>query len=102
MLISVSFCILEMRVDWFRARAIRDRWCEEAELLEEELRRLARGFEYMRKVWGQLAAEALEQHCSANAAFASGKEATYLALADNAHEYMGKLCVSEYYKPLLD
>ena len=91
-----------MRVEWFRARAIRDRWCEEAELLEEELRRLARGFEYMKKVWGQVAADATAQDCTENAVFASSKEATYLALADNAREHMGKLCVSEYYKPLLD
>jgi hypothetical protein len=43
------------RVRWFRARANRDRWREEVEILEEEFRSTYRSFTRMSEVWEQLA-----------------------------------------------
>ncbi len=39
------------KVQWFRSQADMERWVEEAELLEEEFRRLIRGCEKMASVW---------------------------------------------------
>ena len=46
--------LLEDRVLWFRTRAARDRWKEEATLLETESRRLLRGLSSMAATWKEL------------------------------------------------
>lgn len=43
------------RVQWFRARADMERWQEEVEILEEELRRMVRGCQRMDEVWTVMA-----------------------------------------------
>ncbi|KAK7444303.1 hypothetical protein VKT23_015315 [Stygiomarasmius scandens] len=45
----------ESKVRWFRARAELERWQEEVEILGEEFRRSARGFEKMAAVWSEVA-----------------------------------------------
>ena len=43
------------RVNWFEAHARRDRWCEEVEILEAELTRCHRFFDFYAGAWKSLA-----------------------------------------------
>ncbi|KAL5512685.1 hypothetical protein ACEPAG_2951 [Sanghuangporus baumii] len=52
---ELSESLEENRVRWFRARAVRDRWREEVELLEEESQRLIKGLKQMAVAWKNLA-----------------------------------------------
>lgn len=45
---------LGKKVQWFRAQADMMRWVEEAELLEEEYRRLIRACAMMGDVWASI------------------------------------------------
>ena len=41
-------------MQWHRARALAERWEEEVEIIEEEFRRAARGWNKMSEVWLKL------------------------------------------------
>lgn len=69
---------LENRVQWIRQRAARDRYKEEVELLEEELRRLIRGFARLRDIWGTLSAQELAKASPSRSAFAARKQKLYV------------------------
>lgn len=69
---------IENRVQWIRQRAARDRYKEEVELLEEELRRLIRGFAKLRDVWATLSAQELAKASPSRSAFAARKQKLYL------------------------
>jgi hypothetical protein len=45
-----------MRVEWCKARARANRWAEEVELLQEEMRRVAAFFEWHAAWWDERAA----------------------------------------------
>lgn len=79
------------RVQWFRMRAARDRWQEEVELVEEELRRLIRSFISMGRVW---AAVHSTEKSDASASFAARKNKEYVTMALSAMERLVKLGVS--------
>ncbi|KDR82482.1 hypothetical protein GALMADRAFT_134092 [Galerina marginata CBS 339.88] len=51
---KAEFVVETEKVMWFRARADMERWVEEVDFLEEELRRLDRGCERMAVVWTSL------------------------------------------------
>ncbi|KAI0323717.1 hypothetical protein GY45DRAFT_1264149, partial [Cubamyces sp. BRFM 1775] len=46
-----SFFEEAQRVHWFRSSALKKRWQEEVALLEEEMRRSIRSFDYLRRKW---------------------------------------------------
>ncbi|KAF9544500.1 hypothetical protein CPC08DRAFT_770045 [Agrocybe pediades] len=46
-----------LRVEWCSAKARRDRWAEEVQLLEEEMRRTLVSFERRSQFWANLATE---------------------------------------------
>ena len=71
---------LDSRVKWFRARADRDRWQEDVEILEEELKRIQRGFTAYSDLWTQVAS----QESEGKAAYAYRKAAMYRVMAANA------------------
>lgn len=76
--------IIEHRVQWIRQRAARDRYLEEIELLEEELRRLIRGFGKLRDVWDQLSLRYRNENRPSFAAFAARKRKFYSIACENA------------------
>ncbi|KIJ30410.1 hypothetical protein M422DRAFT_268065 [Sphaerobolus stellatus SS14] len=43
------------RVHWFLARAQKDRWIEEVEIIQEEMRRLIRYFNFYQEMWAHMA-----------------------------------------------
>ncbi|KIJ48736.1 hypothetical protein M422DRAFT_247598 [Sphaerobolus stellatus SS14] len=43
------------RVHWFLARAQKDRWIEEVEIIQEEMRRLIRYFNFYQEAWARMA-----------------------------------------------
>lgn len=75
---------LDDRVQWFRQLAARDRWREEVDILEEEIRRLIRGFTKMADVWNTLACEARTANELGKAAYASRRERFYRAALSHA------------------
>lgn len=79
-------------MQWYRQWAARDRWREEVDLLEEELKRLVRGFSAMAKAWSQLSEDAVLGGKPGRAAFAAGKEISYKIACFDAwliHERLG-------------
>lgn len=79
-------------MQWYRQWAARDRWREEVNLLEEELKRLVRGFSAMAKAWSQLSEDAVLGGKPGRAAFAAGKEISYKIACFDAwliHERLG-------------
>lgn len=64
-------------MQWYRQWAARDRWREEVDILEEEIKRLVRGFSAMAKAWRQLSKDAVLDGKPGRAAFAAGKEISY-------------------------
>ncbi|KAF8520555.1 hypothetical protein JB92DRAFT_2786172 [Gautieria morchelliformis] len=78
-------------VQWFRARAHRDRWREEVEILEEEFRRTYRSFTRMCEVWKVLAAGCDHSHAGV------GRRAYAHEQAD-MYEGMAAECQQKYEK----
>lgn len=68
------------RVQWFRQRAAKERWQEELELLEEELRRLIRGFTKLGDAWRSI--HSLEE-AAGRKAFAACKANEFMNLAQD-------------------
>ncbi|KAJ7630167.1 hypothetical protein FB45DRAFT_1027401 [Roridomyces roridus] len=60
-----------VQVEWSKARARRDRWVEEVELLREEMRRTMRMLRYIQEKWGH----ALDLRPDANVEVAAGARA---------------------------
>lgn len=75
---------IEHRVQWIRQRAARDRYLEEVELLEEELRRLIRGFGMVRDVWEKLSLRHGNENRPSFAAFAARKRKLYSIACEGA------------------
>lgn len=77
---------LVIRLAWVHARASRDRWWEEKELLREELQRVGRSFMYQVSRWQGIAS----QHCGEDrmsrgiAAYAMRQGSVYQRLALHA------------------
>ena len=82
-------CVLSLgidsRVTWFRQRAARDRWTEEVSILEEELRRLTRGFKTLVETWSSLEDKYAQEGRKGKAAYAARKASLYKDLAVNAY-----------------
>lgn len=97
-----SLTLVDARVIWFHARAVRDRWCEEAELLEEELRRLIRSFDYLDAAWTMIAVEAAESQKLHQESFALSKAEQFRALAFQARKQFEKLSLFWKYTPFSD
>lgn len=79
---------IDDRVQWFRMRAAVVRWKEEEELLEEELRRLIRGFTFMARVWGDIRGSETQ---GGRVAFASRQSFIYSSMAKNARSFHDRL-----------
>lgn len=79
------------RVQWFRMRAARNRWQEEIELVDEELRRLIRSFISMGRAWSMVHRA---EKSVANASYAARKNKEYVTLASSAIESLKRLGVS--------
>ncbi|KDQ05565.1 hypothetical protein BOTBODRAFT_122582, partial [Botryobasidium botryosum FD-172 SS1] len=75
-------------VRWFRARADRDRYQEELEILPEELNRVNRHHSRMSSIWAQLAGKST--HAGA-VAYAFKKAAMYKRLAMEAQSYISNI-----------
>ncbi|KDQ18432.1 hypothetical protein BOTBODRAFT_171279 [Botryobasidium botryosum FD-172 SS1] len=75
-------------VRWFRARADRDRYQEELEILPEELNRINRHHSHMCSIWAQLARKSTH---TGTAAYAFKKAAMYERLAVEAQNYIEKI-----------
>lgn len=66
------------RVKWYRDRSARDRWMEEKEILEEEMKRTLKHFEFMKTTWTTMAEECrLENDGQGKAAYAFKQVALY-------------------------
>lgn len=89
-----------MRVLWFHTRAVRDRWCEEGELLEEELRRLSRAFNYLVCAWSTCAKDEVNSRKPGRIAFAMSKANQYSSLAKDCEAKMNRFDVPLVYTPL--
>lgn len=77
------------RVRWFRARAARDRYKEELEILDEEFRRTQHSFTRTSEIWKKIGEKtfALKKGCrvaSGYRAFAHQQATIYARLADGA------------------
>lgn len=94
MIIHYSNVHLDNRVQWIRQRAARDRYKEEIELLEEELRRLIRGFKRLGEIWSAISVRELNKGQHFRSAFAARKQKTYLAACLNAQLVASKMGVS--------
>lgn len=73
-------CLPDDRVQWFRQRAAKERWQEELELLEEELRRLIRAFTNLEGAWRDV--HSLEE-AAGRKAFAAFKANEFKDLAQD-------------------
>ena len=74
----------DARLQWIRQLAARDRWREEVEMLEEELKRLARGSSGFANAWRNIALRQNEAGKLGQATFASKKELSSRVVAFNA------------------
>lgn len=83
-------------VRWFRARAARDRYREELEILDEEFRRTWRSFTQMSVIWKTIGdrqfTEQMDNHrlASGYRAFAYRQADIYARLAHNTAENWNK------------
>lgn len=92
---------LAEKVQWFRARADMERWIEEADLLQEEFRRLIRGCEKMAEVWSSITGSISAKYATEEGrspllpspprrgyvAYASQKSSMYREMARRAREH---------------
>lgn len=85
-----------LRVQWFRARAERDRWREEVEILEAERRRIEKSHRRLAENWNILA----KRHgCdSARPQRHPGVAAYAYRQAKTVHERLAEHCVKEWDK----
>lgn len=60
----------ELKVHWFRRKAIRDRWAEEVLLTQEEMGRIERFFKHFEGVWAKNAERLKEEGRGAEACYA--------------------------------
>lgn len=61
---------VELKVHWFRRKAIRDRWAEEVLLTQEEMGRIGRFFKHFEARWTKNAEKLKEEEREAEACYA--------------------------------
>ena len=67
-------------MQWFRSKADLERWKEEVIILEEEMHRICRGFDYHATLWMQIAS----RFQGGKAAYACRKAAMFDEMAKHA------------------
>ncbi|KAI0050137.1 hypothetical protein FA95DRAFT_686892 [Auriscalpium vulgare] len=79
-----SYCAEAQKVYWFRRHSLQGRWQEELLLVEEEMRRIVRFFDYYITSWGKTAAKHDGDGTPSLAAYARRQQFRYQQLLDDA------------------
>jgi hypothetical protein len=91
--VCINYHNLVYRVNWLRAKARRDRWREELEIVGHEMEWTALWFEHQMKEWQQRLDESVKENKSGHIAYAEKQVAMWKRFIKEAHHRFKEMTV---------